>query len=121
MLPVMHKAQVTRQIKPSWEPLLGLVGRELVTRFMWMHALELDDGAELHAYKAVATRRYLILAADGRAFADRGDHAYEEISPGAAHAAAFDGWEELVPQPRNPEAVRALLERHRTVTSQEMH
>ena len=121
MLPAMHNAQVTRSIKPSWEPLLGLVGKELVTRFMWMHALELDDGAELHAYKAVATRRYLHLTADGRAFAERGDHRFEEIGASAAIVEAFEGWEELVPQPRNPDALRALLERHRSATSQEMH
>ena len=117
----MHNAQITRRIKPSWEPLLALVGSELVTGFMWMHALELDDGAEIHAYKAVATRRYLHLAADGRAFADRGSQRYEEISPGAAVAEAFDGWEDTVPQPKHPESVRALLERHRSATSQEMH
>ena len=34
---------------------------------------------------------------------------------------AFDGWEEAFPQPKHPEAVRALLERHRPVSSQEMH
>ncbi|WP_157591751.1 hypothetical protein [Solirubrobacter soli] len=117
----MHKAQVKRGIKPSWEPLLGLVGKELVTGFMWMHALELDDGAELHAYKVVATRRYLHIAADGRVFAQRGDHRYEQVSAGAALAEAFEGWEDLVPQPRDPDAVRALLERHRSATSQEMH
>ena len=75
----------------------------------------------MHAYKAVATRRYLHLAADGRVFADRGNHRYEEISAGAALAEAFEGWEELVPQPKHPEALRALLERHRPATSQEMH
>jgi hypothetical protein len=121
MLPAMHSAQVTRQIKPTWEPLLGLVGNELVTGFMWMHAVELDDGAEVHAYKAIATRRYLHLAADGRAFRDRGNHRYEEIGVTAALLEAFEGWEELVPQPKHPEALRALLERHRPATSQEMH
>jgi hypothetical protein len=117
----MHSAQITRPIKPSWEPLLGLVGKELVTGFMWMFAVELDDGAEVHAYTAVSTRRYLHLAADGRAFKVRNDKRYEEVSASAAVQEAFEDWEEMVPQPKNTQALRALLERHRSATSQEMH
>jgi hypothetical protein len=121
MLPVMHTAQITRGIKPTWEPLLELVGNEVVTGFMWMYALEVDDGAELHAYKSIATRRYLHLAVDGRAFKALNDRDFEETSPGAALVATFEGWEDLVPQPRNPDALRELLERHRSVASQELH
>ena len=33
---------------------------------MWMFALELDDGTEVHGYKNVATRQYIHLA-HGRA------------------------------------------------------
>jgi hypothetical protein len=121
MLPVMHTAHTTRGIKPSWEPLLRLVGNEVVTGFMWMYALRLDDGTELHAYKSIATRRPLLLGADGRAFQSRNDREYEEVSPGAALLSAFEDWEELVPQPRNPDAVRELLQRHRSVASQEIH
>jgi hypothetical protein len=121
MLPVMHSAQITRGIRPSWEPLIELVGKDLVPGFMWMYALRLDDGADMHAYKSIATRRYVYLGADGRAFRSDDKNRYEEISASAAVAEAFEGWEELVPQPRDPEAVRALLERHRSATSQEMH
>jgi hypothetical protein len=117
----MHTAHVTRGIKPAWEPLLDAVGKEIVSGFMWMHALQLDDGAEVHAYKSISTRRYIRLAVDGRAFRLVNDHDYEEITPGAAVVEVFEGWEDLVPQPRNPEAVRALLERHRQGASQEMH
>jgi hypothetical protein len=121
MLPVMHTAQITRDIKPSWEPLFELVGKELVPGFMWMFAVRLDDGAEVHAYKSIATRSYVHLAVDGRAFRTKGEHRYEEISASAAVAEAFDGWEDTLPQPKHPDAVRALLERHRSATSQEMH
>jgi hypothetical protein len=121
MLPVMHKARIRRGIKPSWEPLIGLVGQDLVPGFMWMFALELDDGTEVHGYKSAATRQYLHLALDGRAYAVRGDNSYDEITAAAALAHVFDGWEDAFPQPKHPEAVRALLERHRSVTSQEMH
>jgi hypothetical protein len=121
MLPVMHSAQITRGIRPSWEPLIELVGRDLVPGFMWMYALRLDDGADIHAYKSIATRNYVYLASDGRAFRSDGKTGYEEISAAAAVAEAFDGWEDTVPQPKHPESVRALLERHRSATSQEMH
>ena len=55
----------------------------------------------MHAYKNVATRRYLHLAVDGRAFAIAGDR-YEEITPREAVEAAFDGWEDAFPQPEHP-------------------
>ena len=105
-------------MKPSWDPLVGLVGQDVVPGFMWMFALELDDGAEVHAYKCVATRQYLHLALDGRAFAYRSGGRYAQISAREALEQAFDGWEEALPQPRSPEAVRALLERHRTVAAE---
>jgi hypothetical protein len=101
--------------------LLGLVGKELVPGFMWMFAVQLDDGAEVHGYKSIATRRYIHLAVDGRAFRSHDEHRYEQVNVSAALAHAFEGWEETVPQPKDPDAVRALLERHRAVTSREMH
>jgi hypothetical protein len=118
MLPVMHTGQITRALKPSWEPLIGLVGRDIVPGFMWMFALELDDGVEVHAYKSIATRQYLHLASDGRAFTYRGDNRYDEISAREALEKGFDGWEDATPQPKDPDAVRALLERHRSVASE---
>jgi hypothetical protein len=121
MLRDMHTGEITKGLRPSWEPLVTLVGHEVVTCFMWMFALALDDGAEVHAYKSIATRRYLHLAADGRAFEYRSQNRYEEVTASAALQDVFTGWEETVPQPRNPEAVRGLLERHRSASSQEMH
>jgi hypothetical protein len=121
MLPVMHTGKITRGFKPTWEPLIGLVGQDVVPGFMWMFAIELDDGAEVHAYKTIATRQYVYLAVDGRAFSEPSKQRYQEVTPLEAVEAAFSGWEDAVPQPKNADAVRAMLERHRSVTSQEMH
>jgi hypothetical protein len=110
----MHTGHITRGLKPSWEPLVGLVGRDVVPGFMWMFALELDDGTEVHAYKCIATRQYVHLASDGRAFAHHNNDRYEEIGARRALEQAFNGWEDASPQPRNADAVRALLERHRS-------
>ena len=54
--------------RPAWEPLVDLLGPDLAGWFMWMCEIKLGDGCGLHAYKHVATRRYLHLASDGRAF-----------------------------------------------------
>jgi hypothetical protein len=122
MLPVMHTGHITKGLKPSWEPLVNLVGRDVVPCFMWMFALKLDDGAEVHAYKSIATRQYVHLAVDGRAFAvGAGTERYEEVSARQALEQAFNGWEDALPRPRNAEAVQALLERHRSTASQELH
>jgi hypothetical protein len=94
---------------PVWRPLLDLVGERLVEWFMWMHEIELADGSAVHAYKHVATRRYLHLSEDGRAFAYRGKWRYAEIATCDALDEAFADWEELLPQPTDPEAVRAAL------------
>jgi hypothetical protein len=110
----MHTGQITRGLKPSWEPLIGLVGKDVVPGFMWMFALKLDDGTEVHAYKSIATRQYVLLAADGRAFAHHNKDRYEEVTSRQALEQAFNGWEDASPQPRNADAVRALLERYRT-------
>ena len=57
--------------RPNWEPLIDLVGLELVRWFMWMGQVELIDDTLVHAYKHVATRRYLHVGEDGRLFAYR--------------------------------------------------
>lgn len=59
---------------PRWTPLLAFAP-ERVADFMWMYALELEDGTTLQAYKHRWTRRYLFLDAAARAFA--------EVRPGA--------------------------------------
>ena len=109
----MHTGQITKGLRPDWEPLVAFVGREVVGCFAWKFVLELDDGAAVHAYRNIATNGFLLLAADGRAFVYRDAERYEELSPAMALEAAFAGWEDARPRPRDPDAVRALLERHR--------
>jgi hypothetical protein len=78
---------------PVWQPLLDLVGEELVEWFMWMHEIELADRSALHAYKHISTRRYLHLTEDGRAFVYQPEDDYVEIAPGKAMRQVFAGWE----------------------------
>jgi hypothetical protein len=99
--------------RPVWQPLLDLVGEPLVEWFMWMFALELADRSRVHAYKHVATRRYFHLGEDGRAFAYRSEDRYVEISPREAIDEAFTEWEDLLPQPSDPDAVRDALRQAR--------
>jgi hypothetical protein len=97
--------------RPVWEPLIELVGLAVVGCFMWMYEIELDDGLEVHAYKSIATRRYLHLSTDGRAFGYVPRGRYVEITLREALEEAFTGWQEVFPPPRDPDAVRALLAR----------
>lgn len=53
--------------EPNWDPLLRLA-RVYIEEFMWMFAVELEDGTELQAYKHYWTRRYIHLDDKGRAF-----------------------------------------------------
>jgi hypothetical protein len=102
-----------RQDLPYWRPLIDLVGLELADWFMWMFAIDLADGARVHAYKHVATRRYLHLAHDGRAFVYVGHKHYREIAPRQAIDAVFARWDRLFPTPDDPAAFRAALARAR--------
>jgi hypothetical protein len=79
---------------------------------MWMNELVLSDGTRVHAYKSIATRRYLHVGVDGRVFAARRNDRFEPVTTHSALETAFAGWEDLFPSPRDPEAVRALLARH---------
>ena len=65
---------------PEWEPLLNLAPDHVVD-FMWMGTVRLVDGTRLQVYKHYWTRRYLHLAADGRAFAFVPKTRYEEVNP----------------------------------------
>jgi hypothetical protein len=85
--------------RAEWRPLIELVGVQLVGWFMWMFELELVDGCRVHAYKHIATRRYIHLAHDGRAFAYAGDDRYRVVEPGAAIDSVFAGWEAIAPEP----------------------
>jgi hypothetical protein len=61
------RGQVVNYECPVWKPLFELAPRH-VDQFMWVHELELEDGARLHAYRHRETRRYLYLDHVGRAF-----------------------------------------------------
>lgn len=66
-----------------------------------MFRIDLADGTVVEAYKHSWTRRYLYLAASGRAFALVGDSTYEEADPKALLAEATEGgagWVSIVRQ-----------------------
>jgi len=105
--------------RPCWQPLIDLVGLDLVDWFMWMDALELSDGTRVHAYKHRATRRYFHLAEDGRTFAFIPSYSYAEISREEAIEEAFDGWETTLPEPDGP-APGALARLRAGAASQEI-
>ena len=115
----MHTGKITKGLRPDWEPLITLVGRDVVGCFAWKFALELDDEAAVHAYRHIATDRYLLVAVDGRTLEYREADRYEEIPVSSALGTVFAGWEDARPRPRDPDAVRELLERHRTPASTE--
>ena len=96
---------------PDWGPLESLVGVELASWFMWMNSVLLEDDAIMHAYKHVATRRYIHMAVDGRTFAYMSSGCYCELPRHRAIALAFVGWESLLLESEDPELVRRELER----------
>jgi hypothetical protein len=114
MLPCMQSGKITKALRPDWQPLVSFVGRDVVQCFSWKFAVELDDGVAVHAYRNIATNGFLLLSADGRAFVHREAECYEELAPEPALEAAFAGWEDARPRPRDPDAVRALLTRRRS-------
>jgi hypothetical protein len=65
---------------PDWEPLKELAP-EALGDFMWMFAVETEDGRRLHAYKHCWTRDYLHLDDDGSAFLYTSDGRYQEVDP----------------------------------------
>jgi hypothetical protein len=77
---------------------------------MWMHEVQLTDGTRIHAYKHWVTRRYMHLAADGRAFeyCGTGGH-YREIGLATAIVRAFDGWEQAQPPAEDVQAMLAAV------------
>jgi hypothetical protein len=106
-----RSGELVQYERPVWEPLIELLGLEVVDGFMWMNELELDDGLEVHAFKSIATRRYLHLGVDGRAFRHHSSGRYEEITLREALEEVFTDWEVTLPLPNDPDAVRALLAR----------
>ena len=102
---------VSQGDEPTWGPLESLVGLFLAGWFMWMYEIRLEDDAAVHAYKHIATRRYLHLAEDGRAFVYVSPGQYDEITPHRAICLAFTGWERLSCEPDDPAEIRAQLQR----------
>jgi hypothetical protein len=96
--------------KPNWDPLIDLVGVHLVRWFMWMHEFEVD-GVAAHAYKHVATRRYLHIGEDGRLFGYVPRFRYQVVEREEALEEVFFEWEQTMPQP--DEAALAALEQLR--------
>jgi hypothetical protein len=81
--------------RPNWNPLLDLLGEQLVCEFMWMSQIDLADGTTVHAYKHILTRHYLHASEDGRTFAFTLSGRYRPTPPYDAMCAAFDDWERL--------------------------
>jgi hypothetical protein len=107
---------MSRLERPNWDPLIDVVGLVLVRWFMWMGQIELVDDTLVHAYKHVATRRYLHIGEDGRLFAYRSPDTYCEIDRAPAIEEAFLEWEQLSPAPDDA-ALRALAELRRQVAT----
>jgi len=105
--------EVSQYDKPDWEPLRNLVGMELADWFMWMFEIELADGAVVHAYKHIATRRYFHLAVDGRVFSYTPGGFYQEVEPRRAIDLVFARWDEHLTERDDPVAVGQALTRAR--------
>lgn len=109
--PKKLRGETTRYDEPNWWPLRELVGRRLADWFMWMGEIKLSDDTAVHAYKHIATRRYVHLGEDGRAFAYTEDDRYVEMRRGTAVAGVFSGWTEIAPQPEDPKAAWDAISR----------
>ncbi len=101
---------VVRTDAPDWVPLEVAIGSEIAGWFMWMCEIRLVDGPRLHAYKHVATRRYLHIAEDCRAFNYFGDGRYGEVGLASAIVRAFSGWERALPSPCHVRALHAAVD-----------
>ena len=63
----------------------------------------------VQAYKHRATRRYLHLAGDGRAFVYTPEREYREVARRQAIVLAFEGWESVTFDPGSFADIRAAL------------
>jgi hypothetical protein len=75
--------------EPDWDPLERFLPHELCGLFMWMYALDLDNGQALQAYKHSSTRRYLFLDGDGDAYERLGRGRYRRTRHSDAIEQAF--------------------------------
>jgi hypothetical protein len=64
----------------KWALLLELAPHD-IDDFMWMFEFQLEDGIWMQAYKHRATRRYLYLDAEGRAFDEVRPDRFDEVEP----------------------------------------
>lgn len=90
---------------PVWGPLEAVVG-DLAGWFMWMYEVRLDSGHAVHVYKHCATRGYIHLDDDGRAYAYRycGEPGvYQEMLLADALMDVFDRWKALAQAPSRSE------------------
>ena len=72
------------QREPDWQPLLDLLAAAeapgVIDDFMWMFAIDLEDGRRLQVYKHYWTRRYIHLDGEGNSWAYT-DEGYEQTVP----------------------------------------
>lgn len=54
--------------EPDWGPLENVIEFDVCDDFMWMYAVDLEDGTRLHVYKHHWNRRSLHLGTGGQAF-----------------------------------------------------
>jgi hypothetical protein len=98
---------------PDWGPLENLLDTELCGQFMWMFAVDLQDGTRLNAYKHIWTRCYFHLADDGRAFNYVGEDRYRGVDPYTAIVSVFEDMKGSEHSAAEEEALRAALARAR--------
>jgi hypothetical protein len=95
--------------RPNWEPLEAMVGEELAGEFMWMFQVDLADGAAVHAYKHIFTRRYLHIGEDGRTMAFTYSGRYRAVDPFDLLMVVFEDWERFSDDKADVPALRAAL------------
>lgn len=98
--------------EPDWAPLELVLGSDdLCDHFMWMYAVNLEDGTLLNAYKHRWTRGYLHLAADGTAYRYMGDRGYAQVSLCELLEEVFHSRGRWQPTPSERAAIAAALGR----------
>lgn len=100
---------VVQTDEPSWSALLTLLGDQLAGWFMWTHELRLEDGTRVDAFKHGATRRYIHVAPDLRAFKCCSDGRYIQVELVPAIREAFLGWDRTRPSPSQEDQLAAAL------------